>query len=450
MAFNTDHSTDRIKMLGGSSSQCLMKSLDVFMKSTNIQPLANRFVHGMRFVEEMEIPLAVYTPAFPEPHHLESYLSTFFDKIHPVYPMLQIDEFKNRVRGLASISDLGSVSHENVPFLAAAYLTLSLGADEAASGVTEPGASYLRAATSLLGHVVLMPYLPAVQTLLLFTIAFRGRNKDGVGWQTLGMGIRIAYTLGLHRHSATNPSNEHGVQHRGTQLLHARIWAICCSLEKLMQIESGRPSIIGAVDCDQMMGRDQQAPGHDFLQWHMGLAQNQGLISEHLYGHGVRDRGSRRILLDTARLDRSLLAWASNLPEEFRPGTDLFCSSHEYHIAALLSIQYFQTMISLHRAALISPAARFQSEVDKHCSEDPSRLRLRGGEEICISSARSIAKLAIELSDRSIESRILNAGPLLLACIVLGVSLLKNPGRRLKGTDLEVFIHYYQRVSIFI
>jgi hypothetical protein len=435
-------------MLGGSSSQCLMKSLEVFMRSASIQPMANRFIHGMRWAEEVDIPLAVYTPAFPEPQHYESYLSTFFDKIHPVYPMLEVDGFKNRVRGLASTTDLGSVSHENVPLLAAAYLTLSLGADEAAHGVTEPGTQYLCAATSLLGHVVLMPYLPAVQTLLLFTVAFRGRNKDGVGWQTLGMAIRIGHTLGLHRHSATNPSNEHGVQHRGTQLLHARIWAICCSLEKLMQIEVGRPSLIGAVDCDQIMGRDQHPRGHDFLQWHVGLAQNQGLISEHIYGHGVHDRGSRHILLDTARLDRSLLAWASNIPEEFRPGNDLFCASNEYHIAAFLSIQYYQTMISLHRAALISPAARFQSEVDKHCSEEPSRLRLRGGEEICISSARSIAKLAIELSDRGIESRILTAGPILLACIVLGISLLKNPGRRLKGADLEVCINYCKRFSI--
>jgi Fungal specific transcription factor domain/Fungal Zn(2)-Cys(6) binuclear cluster domain len=439
MSFNTDYGTNRIKMMGGSSSQCLAKSLDVYLKSAHVQPLSNDFRHGMRHSEEMTIPLTISLPAIPNRQSCDFYLASFFDKIHPLYPVFNIDEFKNNVRQLASVSDLRSLPHEQIPILASTYLVLSLGVDEESQQLTEDGLKYLHAAAILLGQVILIPYLPAVQTLLLFTLNYRGRNKDGVGWQTLGMAIRIALTLGLHRHSAIRPSDQHGVQRRGEQLFHARIWAICCCLEKIMQLESGRPSMIETVDCDQMMGRDQHPPGHghDFLQWHMGLAQFQNHISQHIYGHRIGDRTSRQILSDTGRLDRSLLSWASQIPPEFRPGNDLFCPNHEFHIAAFLSIQYYQTMIALHRAALISPAANFELEVTNNCSDDPSQFRLRGGEAICVNSARSIAKLTIEISDRNVESRILTATPSLLACIVLAISLMKNPGSRMQSTDLQ-------------
>ncbi|KFY69194.1 hypothetical protein V496_00445 [Pseudogymnoascus sp. VKM F-4515 (FW-2607)] len=436
MAFNTDAQTNRIKMMGGSSSQCLMKSLDVYLESAQIQPLSHNFSHGMRQAEEIEIPLGASLPALPESMVCNRYVSVFFKKIHPIYPLFDIDRMKSTIRQLATLSTIHSLSHEQGPLLVSAYLIMSLGADEDSNGITADGTKYLMAATSLLGHVMSMPYLHAVQALLLFTMTYRGRNKDGLGWQTLGMAIRIAHTLGLHRHSHKNPSQQHGVQNKAEQLFHARIWAICCSLEKMMQLESGRPASILHVDCDHMMGPDQRPPGHDFLQWHMGLAQHQGLICQHVYGHAPGERTAQEILSDTARLDRSMLSWAKNIPEEFRPGNDVFCPSHEFHIAALISVQYYQALIALHRAALIAPMATFQSEVAKYFLDDSSKLRLLAGEAICVNSARSIARLTIELSDRGVQSRILTAGPPLMACIVLGISLIKNSGSRSMAADL--------------
>ena len=169
----------------------------------------------------------------------------------------------------------------------------------------------------------------------------------------------------------------------------------------------------------------------------MGLAQYQGLICQHIYGHKPGERTAQEILSDTARLDRSLLSWARDVPEAFRPGNDLFCSNHEFHFAALLSIQYYQALIALHRAALIAPASTFQSEVAKYNFDDSSKLRLLAGEAICVNSARSIARLTIELSDRNVQSRIMTAGPPLMACIVLGISVIKNAGSRSMAADLE-------------
>ncbi|KEF52432.1 uncharacterized protein A1O9_11673 [Exophiala aquamarina CBS 119918] len=252
------------------------------------------------------------------------------------------------------------------------------------------------------------------------------------------MAVRIAQTLGLHRHSAVQPSTQHGVQKKAEQLFHARIWAICCCLEKFMQLESGRPTMIAAVDRDQMMGRDQRPPGPDFLQWLMGLAQYQERIIQHIYGYKPGERTARTVLLDTAELDSLLLAWANEVPAQYRLGAHLFCFVDEYHFAAYLSIQYHQAMIALHRAGLIAPTTIYEAEVATHCAGDPSEFRLRKGEYICIHSAREIATLTLELADRKANSRILNAGPPLMACIVIAIYLMKNPTNRLRVADLEL------------
>lgn len=434
-----EHATDRVKVLGGSSSQSLTRSLDVYLKAAHIQPVSSGFHYGMRFVEEMEISLILPLPPLPPPQKRESYLDTFFERIDPLYPVFDADALKDDIRKLTAMPNFNNLLHDEIPMLASAYLVMSLGVDEQAQRYTQEGLKYLHAAAGLLGHIILVPYLMAVRALVLFTVCFRGRNKDGVGWRTLAMAIRISQTLGLHRNANGPTIVDHEGQPQKNKLVQSRIWAVCCSLERVMQLEVGWPSMVEGFDCDQIFKNVPRNARYGFLEWHVRLAAIQGRISHHIYGHNPGERSSKEILTDTIRLDRELLSWAESIPEEYRPGNDLFVANHQFHITAFLSIQYYETMISLHRAALVSPISSFRSEVDLYCSDDPSRIRLQSGEAICISSARSIAKLAIELTDQNNESRIINASPILLACVVMGVSLVKNPGRRMQATDLEVF-----------
>jgi len=439
VSFSTDGRPNKAKMMGGSSSQCLAKTLDLYLHSHNLSPCSGFFAHGMQHAEELSMPLIFTLPPLPSSTLRKQYSSVFFSRIHPLYPLFDIDKTKNLIDELAALPDLRTIPSESVPQLASAYLIMSLGADELAQTPSAEGGKYFRAAISLLGHVILVPYVPALQALILYTIRYRSMNKDGMGWQTLGIVIRIAHSLGMHRYSAVRPSQQHGIQQREEQLFQARIWAICCSLEKIMELESGRPSSLQSVDTDQMMlGPDQIAPGHDYLHWHMKLASFQNEISQHLYGHKLGHRTSAQILLDTARLDRELTEWTNDIPSEFRPGNDLFCADEDVHVAAHLSVHYHQTMIALHRAALISSNSRFEQEVTNHVSDARASARLRKGEAICVSSARAIARISLELHDRGAESLLLNIGPPLLACIVLSIYLVKKPPGRMSNADLEV------------
>ncbi|RDW68891.1 putative Zn(II)2Cys6 transcription factor [Aspergillus mulundensis] len=435
---NAEQGTNRTKTLGGSSSQCLAKSLDVYFKAARMEPVSDFFRHGMRRAVELDIPLTLSLPDLPDRERRARYLEVYHSRIDPLYPIFDWPALTRGVEHLAGVSNLAAISRDEIPFLVCAYLIMALGMDEAAQCPTEEGERYLHAAASLLGHTIVVPYQPTVQALILFTVAYRGRNQEGLGWQTLGIAIRIACTLGMHR-SSKLPTN----------LVRTRIWATCCSLEKVMQIASGWPTVI----TDDLIAQPDSLDGleHRFLQWHLGLANYQGSISQHLYTYRPYKTSSsssksqqdtratvRQILLDTARLDRGLLSWANNIPLDMRPGSDLITSSADFHILAFLSIEYHGTLIALHRAALIAPRSMIEEEVTRHCPDDPSRHRLSNGEAICANSARAIAKLSIELAERGADSVLIPAGTAGLACIALAIWLMKHPSSRLRDMDLQL------------
>ncbi|KAL2816522.1 hypothetical protein BJX63DRAFT_138392 [Aspergillus granulosus] len=431
---NSEYGTKRMKILGGSSSQCLAKSLDIYFKAARMQPVSDFFRHGMRHAEELDLVLALLLPEMPDKDKRTRYLSAYRSRIYPLYPIWDLNRLEAGIAELATMTNFKSLPRDDIPLLVGAYLVMSIGADECAQCPTEDGERYLHAAASLLAHIIVVPYMHTVQVLLNFTIAYRGHNQEGLAWQTLGMAIRIAYTLGFHRAQSPKASIDGSEE----VSIRVRVWATCCALEKMMHLASGWPTL---VPDDLMARRDSlKGPEYRFLQWHLGLAEYQGNISDHLYSYrGSRNtRTVRQILVDTARLDRALLSWANEIPAELRPGNDIICASDEFHIVAFLSIEYHATMIALHRAALIAPRPKMEEEVMKHCSDDPSRFRLANGESICVNSARAIAKLSIELQDRGSDSCLIPAGTAVLACISLAIYLMKHTTSRLQAMDMQL------------
>ncbi|KAL4804691.1 hypothetical protein BDV18DRAFT_153097 [Aspergillus unguis] len=429
---NIEDGTHRRKILGGSSSQCLAKSLDVYFRAMKMQPVSGFFRHGMRQAEELDIPLGLTLPKLPCAEQRKKLLSAYSVRIHRLYPIIDLERLGVGMDYLERVSDLHTLPRDDIPNLVAAYLVLSIGLDETGQCPTEEGKRYLLAAASLVSHLIVVPYLRTVQAMILFAITYRGRNKEGLAWQMLGIGIRTAYTLGIHRRSKDSMTDE----------LHLRIWAACCSLEKVMHLASGWPTLIP----DDLMASPTSVNStkHPFLHWHIGLARYQGSISHHLYSFRSSTRNIstaetvRQILLNTARLDRALLSWASEMPTGFQPGSDIHCAAEDFHVTALLSIEYHGTMIALHRAALIAPKHKIEEEVTKHIPNDPSRFRLASGESICVNSARAIAKLSLELQDRELDSVLIPTGTAGLACIALAIYLMKHPRSSMRAADSQL------------
>ena len=442
MALNTDGSKNRRKVLGGSSLQSLTMFLDIYLQRQGLNQIVPYFRFGMNCAEEFNLPLSLQLPDLPPPALMETYARAYFERIHPMFPLLNETHFRGELARLRSSQDsqwspsnhsgnLATVlKHSDVPSLACIYCVVCLGAVESSGSFVDIADGFLSAAYGLYTHIVAQPYLPSAQALILLNLALRSRSKEGQGYQCLGQAIRIAHSIGLHRYIPSgNPNGDNE---------SSNVWWCAFALERLIEIEAGRPSAIQSYDCDQILPSNPNTDGINFFHHWISLASILGQICDLLYRSRRNHQSALQLLQNVSKLDRALTEWSRSLPEAVRPGGDLFCAPQDLHLATFLSIQYHQAMVTLHRAALAFPSQQYAKEIDAHITDLPWQLRLRKGLDICVASARSIVKLNAELLDR--HSILLTGTPLMLACVVLGLSIVKHPQSRMVRSDLELLI----------
>jgi hypothetical protein len=137
----------------------------------------------MQHVEEFNLPLSFHLPDLPPIPTLEPAIRTFFERIYPLFPVveqatLMADLVRLAELQSASVSGLqGAISHSDIATLATIYSVISIGNDEYERGITDFGSSFLQGAYTLVGHLLSAPYLGSVQALLVLAIALRGRGK---------------------------------------------------------------------------------------------------------------------------------------------------------------------------------------------------------------------------------------------------------------------------------
>jgi hypothetical protein len=201
---------------------------------------------------------------------------------------------------------------------------------------------------------VATPYLPSVQALLLITIALRCRYKDEQAWHILAQAVRVAHSIGLHRYirpSSKSPalSGNPSAGYQAGMEINARIWWSCYALEKLMELETGRPSAINDEDIDQIIPSGSllaPAESPDFFALWVKLARILSQISKQLYRN--KPTSARQLMFEIGTLDQQLLEWVNSMPDSIKPGHELFddhSSGHQPNqqdISSFLSAQYYQ------------------------------------------------------------------------------------------------------------
>ncbi|EXF85178.1 fungal specific transcription factor domain-containing protein [Colletotrichum fioriniae PJ7] len=499
MALNTDESPHRLKFMGGSSVQSLTMFADLFFRKRGLRPLSPYFRFGMHHVEEFQLPLSFQLPPLPPLPTLDAYLDVYMKRLYPLFPVFDEPSIRSELGRLTTLQDAdasgslqSSIESSQVPLLVSIYSIICIGADEETGTLAEIGSHYLTAAYSLLAHVISIPYLASVQALLLLSIALRGRSKEGQGWQTLGQAIRIAHSIGLHRHASTRHSRNQpdtgasaaSPGYQANRKLNSQVWWVCYTLEKLMELETGRPSAIHDSDCDQKLPEPVPVPAPatlsassppgaqadrqtiDYFQPWASLSRIISSISAHIYRRSGQSQTSRILLGDTVRLDTALTEWAQSLPAEIRPpgpnsGNADLCDTGHQHFAIFLAIHYHHALISLHRAALVFPESMYRTHIntqaDSGALSSVELTRLRRGAEICIGSARAMARLIGEIADDATptprgghggmfaqshhnrsESMIFTMTQPLMSAVALALHILKQPGSRLARSDLEL------------
>lgn len=328
----TDNSPGRLQMMGGSSSlYILVQWLDLFFaQRADWYQIFPHFRHGMAYTVELPLPFPVSLVTMPGLEEREEYISIFATRVQPMFPILDLDAFRVSLMALEKKmeSSPATMVPADYPSLACAYAVFSISADEKLGRITETGTRYLEAAYFLHAHLFAIPYVTSVQALLLLTIVLKGRNKDGASWGTLGHAIRMAQSIGLHRH-ISRPALDANTTEAGRPMdfqkqmnRHSRIWWTAYCLERIMELETGRPSAIQDSECDQVLPASSPQSldnnSFDYFTALIGLAKLQTQISDRLYRKKPIKRRTEQLLHDTGMLDRALLDWAEKLPEGIR------------------------------------------------------------------------------------------------------------------------------------
>lgn len=324
----TDRSSfQRQAISSGSSHSALVQWLDLFFSQCPTwTPILPFIQQGLAYSMEVPLPFSLALPPLPSHDRARKYAALFFSRIYPIFPVIERDVFEVSLDRLRAKLDSvpASLESRDYPLLASAYAIFSAAADEEAGSVSVDGTQYLQGAYFLYGHLVAAPYFTSVQALLLLALVLYNRSKDGASWGTLGQAIRIAQSIGLHRHgaSAGTPATSATT---GDENLHARIWWAAYTLERAMELEGGRPSAIHDDECDQIIPSSSVGtlpPGcsTDYFHALIRLAQIQARAISLLYGNKTQRKPVRALLCEMGRIDRALVDWANGFPESIRYG----------------------------------------------------------------------------------------------------------------------------------
>jgi hypothetical protein len=167
--------------------------------------------------------------------------------------------------------------------LSIVYTVICIGINEVSGRLNGTSTGYLTASYSLYGNFVSLPCVTSVQALVLLAVALRAQDKVGQAWQVRGQAIRIAHSIGLHK-------QVHGQSVSWTSsplaisiVFQSRLWLSCCTLERLMQLESGRPSQLSDKDAETPPTDLPPATGPDYFTAWLALSRIMGEIADRFY-----------------------------------------------------------------------------------------------------------------------------------------------------------------------
>ncbi|GME47762.1 putative transcriptional regulatory protein [Neofusicoccum parvum] len=344
-AINYGDEPVRRKFLGASSSQVLVQWLDLSFSRRGPWPNVSQFFrYGISTAEEFTHDLWPSPNPLPPYPECAKYLSVYHSRIHPLFPVLDVPELTGIFKDLAD-KDPRSLSQSDLPSLACCYAVTSIGMDAISGKPSDLATEYLTSAYSLYAHTIAMPYLRSIQALLLLALALRGRHKEGVAWHVIGHAVRMAQSLGLHRHQQPDQARADATSDPARPRIHLdrNIWWSLFCLEKMMALQTGRPSAVRDEDCDQTLPSPDSPSSNFFLHYLVGLAQVQSAIAQSMNTQTNRKRSMRDFFHDVAQLDNQLVMWAEGLPDNLRPGSTLYCTPEDQPFATFFSACYHET-----------------------------------------------------------------------------------------------------------
>jgi hypothetical protein len=301
------------------------------------------------------------------------------------------------------------------------------------------GDVYLEDAKRLLDSSYSSSRPATCQALLLMGYREIGIGAMAQAWHYVGMAIRMAQDLGLHK-------NADQWTHGGASLFspielqeRRRIWYACVIMDKYVSSYIGRPLCIYEQDFDtelpsvneseemeewQPVARDEDIRQFSpfpirTLSCFNASAALSNILSEVVQNiYSVRPSSSRHSEL--MRLEELLGKWLLDLPEHLRFDPSNWKKSHPPSPYLMtLHMQYWCVVILLHR-----PFMKYSQEVRKQGSDDADdpelRVISRKNYDLCVQAANRITSIVVMFKERFCVRR----APVFLSYYVFTASIM--------------------------
>ncbi|SMR46582.1 unnamed protein product [Zymoseptoria tritici ST99CH_3D1] len=231
--------------LGTSSGHELLQSVSSFLppatgagrrskSAAQETPNSNASGHGL--------PPSSYASSLSASSIQEVLISAYFTRYNSSYPILNEKSFRDQC---ASRKSLPRSSSWHITY----YAVLAMGEWLSGSGADDSPSLYYEAARSLLKPEVLESgSINNVQAFLILGNYLQKTDRPNTGYNYLGIALRLAMGIGLHRELPSTSTAGPSKRHRRRILF----WVLYC-FDSWFNITTGRPSLLSDATFDVRM-----------------------------------------------------------------------------------------------------------------------------------------------------------------------------------------------------
>ncbi|RIA83396.1 fungal-specific transcription factor domain-containing protein [Glomus cerebriforme] len=335
------------KYLGNSSGVFLLK---ITKKVANGQiismPTSDWHIPPIKRIGSSEVL------ELPPKELCDQLLEAYWKEVHPYMPFIDKQDLMEKYNNLEA-------NYSSIILLYAIFsITARFVNDPSIRMYSEgfPGSVFYVKAKELLKDEFDKASISIVQALLMLSIQIHGQ-KDSVTWVYIGLAIRLAQDMGLHRDSSKwNFDERQGEVRR-------RVWWACCLIDRFSSAGLGRPLAINEADCDvdfPIAGKIPDDDNDTIEAWVEMIKGNLilGRILNHVYG--IKSKSSQgNVESILASLDNELNEWRDNLPKKFQfdPAT-MNSGDVKTNRKMFTHLLYYTEQILLHRPHIRGPKSK--------------------------------------------------------------------------------------------
>lgn len=263
-----------------------------------------------------------------------------------------------------------------------------------------PGWRFYEVSRRLLPDVVVSSSMTSVQVCVLQGIFLPSTESRDAGYNLLGLALRMAVNMGIHRSFGADSLHPH------VRELRNRLWWSVYVAERIFSVEMGRPLAINDAEIDapfpvempewgDVSGRASMSV--DGLVAMIKLCRLQGKIVESVYSKPASGEGTIITPKMFERLQGEIEQSRKDLPKRLRslPGHDTPRS------VAHIFMSYEQTTVLLTRSCLNYAAAAKHNQM----LSDEALIFVRHQALNCVNSAVATIQTMFSLRTRSLLCR---------------------------------------------